>query len=462
MALVTYVFQQDCGANKAGDVVSMEQESAQPLIDAGLLAEATADDVAPGEEEALAEEEEVAPEEEAAVTRAIKDGFKKLESSLVKTAKSKVSGKAGVSVGNFATAKEPVFKNQGQMCRAIYKAHKGDTRSRNMLYAYQQDLRRKAPEGMNETDAADGGYSVIPEWSKEIFSKVKNYPDLLGMTTRQTISGNTLNIPAIDEVSLENGAGNRGGGIRAYYVGEGNTVTTSFPAMTQVQAVLKTLAVIIPVTNQLLEDNSYNLDQFLGEKVGEEFVFQFDYGVISGSGSGEPTGILQQDSLVVVDAEGGQAAASIVYPNIRKMWAALWPASRANCVWLVNPQVFQALLGMTFPTSSGTVSAFGGLTFSAHDEFPMRIFGRPVIECLMSPDFGAEGDIILADLKALWTAEHPTLQVAVSDQVFFTSLQTLFRWVYRYDIKSPWTDVITDFNGHYDYSPFVTLAARGT
>lgn len=462
MPLIAYVFQQDVGANKAGDVVQLEADQAEALVDAGLLAEATSDDV--GGEEAPAEEE-VPVSDEAALTRAIQSGFKQLEKSLVKTAHGVANQKNQPTLGNFATPKQPVFKSMGELCKAQYKARQGSSRARNMLKAYEDEIRHKSPAGMSEGVAADGGYAVIPEWANEIFSKVKNLPRLLDMTDKQTISGNTLNIPAINETSLVDGS--RGGGIRAYWVAEADPATTSYPAMTQVQAVLNTQVVMVPVTNQLLEDNAYNLDGFLAQKVGEEFTWAEDYAVISGSGTGQPKGIMNQAALVTIAKETSpsQVAASINFPNIRKMWAALYPASRANAVWLANPQVVQQLIGMTFPDANTTslFPAFGGaISFNAHEEFPLRIFGKPVIECLMCPDLGLPGDLILCDLKQLTTAEHPGLEVAVSDQVYFTSLQTLFRFVRRYDIRSPWTGTLTDFNNHYAYSPFVVIASRGT
>ena len=455
MPLCSYVLQSDFGANKAGDVVQMDMDEAQSYLEAGLLAEATPEDVSPNEEPTEDAPDMESQDEEMAVTRAINDGFTKLADALGNQTKSKP-----VELGNFAMPKTAAIKGLADLCRTQYRAKNGDRNAYNKLTAYQQEISRKAPAGMNEGTSSQGGYSVIPEWTDEIFSKVKAYPRLLDMTNKVTISGSTLNIPAINETSLADGS--RGGGILNYWVSEGNTVTTSYPAMTQVQAVLNTDVVMIPLTNQLLEDNSYNLDAFLAEKVAEEFTWSEDYGVLRGSGTGQPKGILNQASLVTITKESGQAAASVVFPNLAKMWAALWPPSRANACWLANPLVYQQLIQMTFPNASGTYPAFGFVSWNAHEEFPLRIFGKPVHECLMTTALGIAGDIILCDLKQLTTAEHPGMQVAVSDQVYFTSLQTLFRFVRRFDIQSPWTAGVTDFNSQATYSPFVVLQSRGS
>src|SRR4051812_38209847 len=86
MALVSYVLSQDFGANKAGDVISLDQEAAQELVDAGVLSEATADDVNGGGDSAEGGE---LPAPQLA---ALMDGFtKRLESSINKATEIAVS-----------------------------------------------------------------------------------------------------------------------------------------------------------------------------------------------------------------------------------------------------------------------------------------------------------------------------------------------------------------------------------
>jgi HK97 family phage major capsid protein len=462
MPLVSYTFQSDVGANKAGDVVQLEQDQAEPLVAAGLLAESTVDDINNGGADKEPDGDEVAPEQ-LAIQRSISEGFKKLSKTFVDNLKQTQPNHvpASVAVGNYAQVKEQAIKSIGDLCKHQYRAKVlGNTESMNRLRRYEQEVRQKSPAGQAEGTNSLGGYAVIPEWADEIFKKVKNLPKLLDMCKRVPISGSTYNIPAIDETSLVDSY--RGGGIRSYWVGEGSTATESHTTLTQVQAVVKTNVVMVPFTNQFLEDNSYNFDSYVNEIVGEELVWEEDRMVISGAGTTQPTGIMNQASLVTISKESGQSAATIVFPNLTKMFARLYPASRVNAVWLANPQVYSQLVAMTFPNASGTYSAFGHLAYNSHDEFPMRIFGKPVIECLMCPDLGNAGDLILCDLKQLVCAEKPGIDVAISTDVYFSSLQTVYRFCRRYDIISPWTGALTDYNNHYTYSGFVTLQTRGT
>lgn len=463
-AVVAYVLNKPFLDKPEGEVVHMDETEAQALVDAGVLSEASHEDVNGGEADSMDGEQtdDMEAPESAAMQRAVSRISKDLEKSIV-GAISKANKPTGLNLPTApAQPKGEVFKCMGEMLLAQVKAGRGDMIARNQLRAYEQEIRLKSPLGANEGTNTQGGYAVKPVWYDEIWDKVRDYPDLIGRTQRMTINSNTLNIPVVSESSLADGS--RHGGVLAYWVAEGNTATSTYPALSQVTSVLNTQIVLCYVTNQLLQDaNIEAFDRFLQEKVGLEFAWQNNQSITSGSGTSQPTGILNQPALVTVAKESGQSNATILFPNLAKMWRNFYPPSRANAVWLVNPENYQQLVSMTFPNSSGTYPAFGGLTFNAHDDFPLRIFGKPAIEVMNLPQLGNVGDIILVDLSQLITAEHAAgVEAAVSNEIQFTTYQTAFRFVRRYDVKSGWLTPLATVDGNYSYSPFVTLAARGT
>jgi HK97 family phage major capsid protein len=468
-AVQAYIVAQDLGELKEGDVLHIDADKAQPLVDAGILTEATEEDVNGGQDDDQGEGEMAdAPEQNAAVTRAIASLSKTLESNIAKAtelAVSKVNKKTNNSIITVpATPKKEVFRCMGEMLQSVVKARNGDRRAMNMLAAHQEEIRLKAPLGSNEGTNTQGGYAVKPVWYDRIWDKIREYPKLLEKTERISINSNTLNIPALNETSLADGS--RHGGVLAYWVTEGNTATSSYPALTQVQAILNTQVVLVYVTNQLLQDaNIEAFDQFIGKKVALEFLWQENNAVVNGSGSGQPTGVLNQPALVTVAKSTNDTNAMFGFDDLANMYKSLYPPSRANAVWLMNPEAYSVFIRQVFVTASGTATtypAFGGVSYNAADEFPLKIFGRPVIENMSNPQLGLPGDIALVDLSQLVTAEQPGMQADVSYEIQFTSLQTCFRFVRRYDIKSPWTAALTSVDGHYSYSPFVVLASRGT
>lgn len=138
---------------------------------------------------------------------------------------------------------------------------------------------------------------------------------------------------------------------------------------------------------------------------------------------------------------------------------------RKRAVWLVTPEMIDALDRLSFTTALGTATsfpAFNGLTYNAADPFQYRMKGAPVIECHNLSQYGALGDIILCDLSQLMTIEHPGIQMDVSPHFKFNTMETCFRFVQRYGIDSPWKSAVTSVDGNYSYSPFVVLQARHT
>jgi HK97 family phage major capsid protein len=468
--LGVYVLLKPFGDMKEGEVVHLDDQEAQALLEAGLIEEAKAEDV---EEEGGEEEAPEYPEEEnaalvqRAVSRLKKNVEKDVAEKVAEKIASRVVGKTTKrpSFGSVpATVKEPVFKSFGHMLLASAKAHYGDHRAARMLQAYNDEIRVKSPLGANEGTAGQGGYAVKPEWADGIWIRQRQYPDLLGMTDVRNINSNSYNIVYMPETSLADGS--RHGGTSAYWVSEGSTATSSYPATAQVTETLNTQIVLCYVTNQLLEDaNVENFQRYVEDAVGLEFLWQGNQSVVQGSGSGQPTGILNQSALVTITKSSNDTSAMFGFDDLAKMNRALWEGSRSSAIWICNPEARAVLESLVFVSQSGTATtypAFGGVSYNAADEFPFRIFGMPVVFCYNAAQLGAAGDIILADPKALITTQRPGLEVAVSTELQFATYQTAFRFVRRYDIKSPWTAAITSVDGNYSYSPFVVIESRGT
>jgi HK97 family phage major capsid protein len=315
-----------------------------------------------------------------------------------------------------------------------------------MLDVYQAEVAVKAPLGANIGNNTQGGYFLKPTWYSEVWDKIREYPKLLERTDRYDITGNTLNINAINETSLADGS--RHAGVLGYWVAEAASLTSTYPALTTIQAVLNTNVVFVYATNQLLFDaNIESFDKKISELAMLELLWQEDYACISGSGSSQPLGILNQPALVTVAKNSGDTNAMFSFADLAAMFKALYPPSRPNAVWLMNPEAYAVLIQMAFQpagsVSAGTYPA-QGLTYNYMDELtPLRIFGIPVIECLMSPQLG-------------------TVFVDVSEHIQFATLQTAFRFYRRYDLRSPWPAALTSMDTKYSYSPFIALAARGT
>lgn len=456
--LGVYTVQEPHGNNKEGDRIEMDCEKAEPLVSAGLLKEA--DEMEDEKDEDVTDVEDEKPEVEAAMQRAIKR-IEKQAAEAVQAAIKKAA--PGVNVKVPAQVVQPTFKNLGDACRALWQAKRnGNTNALRKVQEHNKSVRQKAPLGMNEGTAAQGGLLIVPEWYEKIWDKQRDYPRLKDKCDVRTLGNtNTFNIEAVSETSLQDG--NRHGGVLSYWQTEGNTVSSTYPQTAQIQSVLNTRIGLGYVTNQLLQDAYYDVDAHLSTMFAKEFVFQENNDIIAGTGSSQPKGILNQASYVTVAKEGGQTAGTVVLPNLAKAFGRLWAASQDRAILLVNPEVLQQLILLTFPNAAGSFPA-NGLTYDVREKPKWSYLGCPVVPWYTCSQLGLSGDVIFADLSQLVFAESMAdIEIDISTELKFDSYQTAFRWVRRYDVQCPWTAALTPYDGSANsFSPFCGIASRGT
>lgn len=211
-------------------------------------------------------------------------------------------------------------------------------------------------------------------------------------------------------------------------------------------------------TDELLQD-ARALESVISDAFAEEFGFKIDDAILNGTGAGQPLGIMNSGALVTVPKETGQAAATIVYENIVKMWARLWARSRQNAVWYINQDIEPQLFRMSLAVGTGGVPVYlpaGGLSQSPYG----TLFGRPVISIEHAATLGAAGDILLCDLSQYLLIDKGGINAASSIHVRFLYDESVFRFIYRADGQPIWNSALTPFKGAAAQSPFIALATR--
>lgn len=356
----------------------------------------------------------------------------------------------------YAEPKKPeakdMFASFGEQMMAIYQAGKPENVGRVDQRLYN------AASGMSESVPSDGGFLVQQEFSQQILERAYNTGEIMNRITTTPIGANKngLKIPALSEKSRADGS--RWGGIRAYWEGEAAKMTGSKPTFDLLELGLKKLTALVYVTDELLED-AIALESWLLQKVPLEINFKVEDSIINGTGAGQPLGILKAASLVSVPKEAGQAADTIVFENVSKMWSRCWGPSRKNAVWLINQDCEPQLNGMSIAVGTGGVPVYlpaGGLSQSPYSS----LFGRPVIPVEYCDTVGNLGDIVLADLSQYQAIDKGVLKTATSIHVRFDYNETAFRFVFRFDGQPAWKSSLTPYKGSNSLSPFVALAAR--
>lgn len=317
--------------------------------------------------------------------------------------------------------------------------------------------KKLAIQGMNEAAGADGGYTVMPEFSTRILDRVYSNP-LWGGTDNYTVSGNNMMFLANAETSRATGS--RHGGLTGYWIGEGGTITKSKPTMREVSLKLLKLGVVVYLTDELMADSGFALEQYVARKAAEEFNFMIGDALVNGTGAGQPLGMLNAPSLVSVAKETSQGAATIYAENVVKMYSRFFAPNVGNAVWLHNQDITSQLDLMTLAIGSAGVATFmppNGLSDAPFG----TLRGRPLRPTEFNPTLGTQGDLLLADLGQILSISKGGIAQAVSMHVEFLSDQTALRFIMRLNAR-PWENApITPYKGSSNtQSNFVTLDTR--
>ena len=342
---------------------------------------------------------------------------------------------------------EKRFSSFGEQLMAAYRAAMPGGK-------VDERLSTRAASGLNETTPSDGGFLVQQDFVTELLKRTYETGILASKVKKIPISTNAngMKINAIDEDSRANGS--RWGGVQTYWEGEADELTASKPKFRQMELSLKKLTGLCYATDELLQDAAA-LEAVIRQAFAEEFGFKIDDAILSGSGEGEPLGILNSGAIVTVAKEASQTDV-ITIENLIKMWNRLWSRSRANAVWYINQELEPYLYTLKIGDKPVYIPA-GGLSEKPYG----TLFGRPVVPIEQCSAAGEVGDIILADIGQYLLIDKGGIKSASSIHVRFLYDENVFRFIYRVDGKPIWTKPLTPYKGSATVSPFVTLAKRG-
>jgi HK97 family phage major capsid protein len=379
------------------------------------------------------------------------EAIEKMDSVKAQTAAStrKVAPQAAtkVEVGETRLVHDPKggFVNQGEFFKAVANAAlSGNSRV---------DQRLIVRAGMKESIGEDGGFLIPADFRQSIEKKVNSDESLLPKTRQFQTSSNILTLPTNEAHPWDATC------VKAYWDGEAVAATESKPQFGETSMKLHKLTALVKVTDELLED-APALESWIKGEAPVAMVNKINNAIIAGSGAGQPLGILNSGFKYQVAKESGQAADTVVFENINKMYARIIPASIGKSVWLVNPAVLPQLRTMKFDVSNG-VPAYLPTTGISGAPYG-TLFGIPLMPMLGGVKaLGDEGDIVLADLSFMYTAYKTAgVKSEMSTHVYFSTSETAFKFTMRLAGQCPFKTPIKTEHGAYELSAFVTLADR--
>lgn len=307
--------------------------------------------------------------------------------------------------------------------------------------------------------AGTEGYLIPTEFSTELLKVAVEKANIFDLCQPMPMGTNALQIPYI--AGFDHSGGLIHGGIEWKWVDEKQEKIATKPEFGKVELRLKKAIGMCYATDEILQDSPITMAPLLTVSFTDALAWTLDGVALNGTGAGQPMGIYNAPALVQVAIEEAQAADTIVYENIVKMYSRMW--RKKNGVWFANDNTFPQLATMSLAVGVAGGSAVylpaGGASGKPFD----TLMGKPLVFTEHCRALGDLGDIYFSDFSQYLIGQRATgltPDFATSIHLKFDYDQTAFRFVIRVDGQPWWPSAMTPRYSPDELSPFVALAAR--
>jgi HK97 family phage major capsid protein len=311
---------------------------------------------------------------------------------------------------------------------------------------------RDLQNAMAERVPSGGGFLVSERMRSDMVLASLEAAIIRPRATVIPMSSLRLPIPMVDDTTHASNA--LFGGLTWAWAEEGATLPTTSPAYGRlVLEATKLAAYLGGVPNELVGDAAA-FEAFAGTVIPLGLAWAEDQAFISGSGTGQPQGILNASCAVNVTRTASLQA------DVTSMVTRMLPQSMKDFIWLCSPDKISPLLNMylligTVPTSSA-VAPSAWLTGDAVTGW--TLLGRPLYVTEHVPVAGTRGDLIAVDPKFYLIGDRQAMTIDTSavGQKFIND-QTEFRIISRLDGEIWLQSPVTPANASATVSPVVIL-----
>lgn len=307
---------------------------------------------------------------------------------------------------------------------------------------------------MDSLSGMTGGYLVPESISYALMeglaerSVIRPRALVVPMTTR-TIS---LPMPSTGSGTTAYGAGVSpffGGMTFSWLGGEGVALTETEPTFREGKLVARDLIGYAVVSNQLVQDIGAEGELALARLFGRAAAWAEEYGFLRGTGTGtlQPMGILNANCAIDITRAGSNAISQV---DIAKMTAKLIPGGWAASIWMTHPTTLEKIMGLStwIPNANPLGSEFGAVG---------TLMTRPLFVTEKLPPLGTRGDLIFFDPSAYVIGDRQQIMIEASDQVRFSTFQTVFKVWVRVDGQPVLSDKVILADGAETASSIVVL-----
>lgn len=359
-------------------------------------------------------------------------------------------GRPGTALGALYSETAPGAALDGKVSgwSELAMAARGPGEARDKLTALQNQMSERVP--------SSGGFTVPETMRSDMMLASLEQAIIRPLATVIPSNALRVGLPAIDDTT--HASGSILGGMAWNWTEEGALITASAPSYQRIVLEAKKLqAYLGGVPDELLADGPA-FEAFCRTVIPMGLAWSEDQAFISGTGAGQPQGILNAPCAITVTRV---TANTVVQADVAAMVTRMLPQSFKHCIWLASPDTITQLLTLFLLVGSASglnaaTAPSAWLTGTVDDGW--TLLGRPLYNTEHVPKLGTTGDLILVDPRYYVIADRLTMQVdtsAVGQK--YVQDETEIRITSRLDGRIWLQSPVTPQNSSATVSPVVIL-----
>lgn len=294
---------------------------------------------------------------------------------------------------------------------------------------------------------SSGGFLVPDQFVSGVLDPAIEDALVMPRARKVAMTSDTCKVAAWSDTSH---ASNLYGAFTGAWLAESATGTREYPALRLIELQAHKLALFTKASSELAAD-APGFENDLGRAMSKVISFYSDAAFISGTGAGQPRGILSDPALISITSTAG--VGSVNADDLVAMLARLHPACYRNALWLLSSEA----LGVIWALKDGT-----GAYLFRPDETRTggRLLGLPVVVSEHCSQVGTVGDVILVDFSQYIVGLRKEVVLERTNATNWTSDEIDYRAIIRVDGMGSWESAITPKNSGDSLSWCVAVGTR--
>ena len=312
----------------------------------------------------------------------------------------------------------PITNHPGSNMSGEMKKGKGSDAYRD---AFWKAMRNKNSYDVHNalqigTDS-EGGYLVPDEFERILIESLEEENVFRSIAKVITTSSGDRKIPVVATKGT------------AFWVDEEGAIPESDDAFGQVSIGAYKLATMIKVSEELLNDNVFNLEAYIAKEFGRRIGAKEEEAFFIGDGTGKPTGIFNATGGAQLGITAASATA-ITIDEVMDLFYSLKSPYRKNAIFVMNDATVKAIRKLK--DGSGQYIWQPSIQAGAPD----TILNRPVKTSAYVPTIASGAkSIAFGDFGYYWVADRQGRSFQRLNELFAATGQVGFRATQRVDGK---------------------------